>query len=176
MKYISSSFNIILLLNHSAAPTPVNNLSVAAANSSNIFVNWSLPSFPNGPITFYNVYFRELEESIPEAGSITDTGFHIMTTSDSTTAITLTDLEPFTNYTIHVRAIIAADALQNVKAVPRDLIGAASIEIIARTHGAVPNNPVQLGQPASGPTSSTIPIEIPATRQIDTGYVMYVRL
>lgn len=95
-----------------------------------------------------------------------------MKTPDSTTAINLMDLEPFTNYTIYVRAIIAAEALQNVIAVPRDLIGAASIEIITRTHGDVPNNPIQLGQPTSGPTSSTIPIEIPATRQIDTGYVM----
>jgi hypothetical protein len=95
-----------------------------------------------------------------------------MTTPDSTRAINLIKLKPFTNYTIHVRAIIAAEALQNVTAVPSDLIGAASIEIIAITHGDVPNSLTQLGQPTSGPTSSTIPIEIPATRQIDTGYIM----
>ena len=138
-------------------------------------MNWSLPSFPNGPITFYNVYFRELEGYIiPQPESITDAGFRVVTTPDSRTAINLTDLKPYTNYTIHVRAIIVAETLQNVAktAVPRYLNGTADVEIIARTHGDVPNNPIQLGQPTSGPTSSTIPIEIPNTRQIDTGYVM----
>lgn len=157
---------------HSAAPTPVNNLSAVAANSSTIFVNWSLPSFPNGPITYYNVYFREQEGHIPQAESVTDAGFQIVTTSDTVTAINLTELKPYTNYTIHVRAIIAAKSLQNVKAIPSNLTGAANIEIITRTYGDVPDNLMQLGQPTSGPTSTTIPIEIPDTRQIDTGYVM----
>ena len=132
-------------------------------------MNWSLPSFPNGPITFYNVYFRELEGHIPQAESITDAGFDLVSTPDSTTAINLTELKPYTSYTIHVRAIIAAETLE---AVPTNLVGAAETEIIARTHGDVPSTPIQLGQPTSGPTSSTIPIEIPDTRQIDTGYVM----
>lgn len=134
-------------------------------------MNWSLPSFPNGPITYYNVYFRELEGHIPQPESITDAGFHIVTTSDSVTAVSLTELKPYTNYTIHVRAI-TAKALQNMTAIPRDLVGAANIEIITRTHGDVPDDIIQLGQPTSGPTSTTIPIEIPDTRQIDTGYVM----
>ena len=134
-------------------------------------MNWSLPSFPNGPITYYNVYFRELELEghTSQAESITDAGFQIAATSDSTTMINLTELKPYTNYTIHVRAIIAAEALQNVKG---DLIGTANIEIITRTHGDVPNDFIQLGQPTSGPTSTTIPIKIPDTGQIDTGYVM----
>lgn len=129
-------------------------------------MNWSLPSFPNGPISFYNVYFRELEGHTPRDESITDDGFTLVTTSRPITAINLTELKPYTNYTIHVRAIIATEDVETI------LIGAADTEIITRTHGDVPNNLVLLGQPPSGPTSTTIPIEIPDTGQIDTGYVM----
>lgn len=152
---------------HSAAPTPVNNLFAAAANSSTIFVNWSLPSFPNGPISFYNVYFRE--GHIPRTESITDEGFHTVKISESIIATNLTELKPYTNYTIHVRAIIAAG---NVETITEDLIGAANTEIVTRTHGDVPNSPILLGQPPSGPTATTIPIEIPDIGQIDTGYIM----
>ena len=85
------------------------------------------------------------------------------------TAINVTGLRPYTNYTIHVRAIITAEALQNSNEI---LEGDANVEIVTRTHGAVPRNREVVSEPTSGPTATTIRILIPNVGQIDTGYVM----
>ena len=155
---------------YSAVPTPVESLSATAANSSVITVNWLRPAFQNGPITHYNVYYRE--GNISQTESIMDTGFNVTIVTAPMTTTNVTGLKPYTNYTIHVRAIIAAEELQNVEVIIDDLIGDVDVEVVNRTHGDIPMNRTMLDQPRSGPTSTTIQIDIPDIGQIDTGYVL----
>ena len=131
---------------------------------------WSRPTFPNGPITYYMVYFRE--GNVVQNQPITDNGFNTTKTSTPTTSMNVTGLKPYTNYTIHVRAIIAAETLQNVEVIDDDLVGAADTEIVMRTNGTIPDIPVFLGPPLSGPSSTTIQIQVPITGQIETGNVL----
>ena len=93
-----------------AVPASVNNLSAVASSPESIKVMWSRPTFPNGPITYYMVYFQE---GNVQNQPITDNGFNTTKTSTPTPSINVTGLKPYTNYTIHVRAIIAAETLQN---------------------------------------------------------------
>lgn len=155
---------------HFTAPTPVNHLTANAVNYSSILVAWSRPTFPNGPITYYNVYYREGNtEQIQE---ISDVNFRNVSTSNTATSINVTGLKPYTNYTIHVRAIISAETLRNVEEFTEDLFGAADVEIVQRTNGTIPVCQVRLDGPLSGPSSSTIEIQVPDARLIETGRVL----
>ena len=104
--------------------------------------------------------------------AISDDNYHSISTSSPTTSINVTRLDPYTNYTIHVRAVVSATTLENVEQFTEDLVGAADIEVLEDTHGTTPDNPVVLDEPLSGPSSSTIDIQIPDTNQIETGRVL----
>ena len=92
---------------------------------------------------------------------IVDAGFNTINVSASRTDISLTGLKPYTNYTIHVRAIISTD-----------LVGDADAEVLNRTHGTTPNISEVLPKPSNNPSASTIHILIPSPRQIITGKVL----
>ena len=100
---------------------------------------------------------------------ISDVNFRNISTSSPTTSINVTRLESFTNYTIHVRAVISAETLEQFT---EDLVGAADVEVVQVTHGTTPDDPVGLDGPVTGPSSSTIDIRIPDTNQIETGRVL----
>lgn len=131
---------------------------------------WSRPTFPNGPITYYKVYYRE--GSTTQIQPISDTNFNSVSTSNTATSINVTGLNPYTNYTIHVRAIASAETLKNIEQFAEDFIGAADVEIVQRTNSTTPVDMVMLDEPLSGPSSSTIEIQIPDAGLIDTGRVL----
>ena len=96
---------------------------------------------------------------------IIDDGFERITatiTSNPTATALLNGLKPYTNYTIHVRAIISS----------ADLIGDANVEIVMRTNSTTPDNPVELDESSSARTSSTISIQIPDPAHVETGIVL----
>ena len=131
---------------------------------------WSRPTFPNGPITYYSVYY--LEGNTAQIQPISDTNFNNVSASNTATSINVTGLKPYTNYTIHVRAIISAEALQNIEQFTEDIFGAADVEIVQRTNGTTPVDLEILGEPLFGPSSSTIEIQLPDARMIKTGRVL----
>lgn len=162
--------NYVIIPIHFIAPTPVNCPTANAINFSSILVTWSRPTFPNGPITYYNVYYRE--GNTTQIQEISDVNFKSVTTSNTATSINVTGLKPYTNYTIHVRAIISAETLQNIEQFTEDLFGAADVEIVQRTNGTTPVDLVMLDDPLSEPSSSTIEIQVPDARLIETGRVL----
>ena len=133
---------------------------------------WSPPTYPNGPITNYIVFYRE-GDTAQKIQPISSDEFSSVTTQKGSTSQNITELKPYTNYTIHVQAIISAEMLNNEESFTDDLLGAVDVEIVARTNGTRPDNPVNVMMPLSGPTATTFQISIPSTLdEIDTGNVL----
>ena len=82
-------FQLLCICVFPAVSSEVLNLVYTEVTDTTIGLQWVAPEFPNGPITHYIITYNGLTEN---------------TTNESTT-FTLTDLEPFTNYTINVAAV-----------------------------------------------------------------------
>ena len=83
-------------------PSPVTSLSVTTVSTTNITVNWTIPSTEDGNyVTYYTISYTP---SCPESSSVNDTvpvGNHQSTTTYS---YTLRGLYSGMNYTMRVRA------------------------------------------------------------------------
>ena len=82
-------FQLLCIRVFPAVSSEVLNLVYTEVTDTTIGLRWVAPECPNGPITHYIITYNGLTAN---------------TTNESTT-FTLTDLEPFTNYTINVAAV-----------------------------------------------------------------------
>ena len=83
-------------------PSPVTNLSVSNASTTDITVNWTIPSSEDGNyITYYIISYTP---SCPELSSVNDTVSVAPHQSITTYSYTLRGLYSGMNYTITVRA------------------------------------------------------------------------
>ena len=82
-------------------PTDVLNLRAMATSHQSFQVVWDIPQFPNSEIINYIVYYREAnaEQDPP----ISDDGYKMV--NQINTLQNIDNLTPFTNYTVHVKAI-----------------------------------------------------------------------
>lgn len=80
--------------------------SVVAINSTSLLISWSPPAQPNGIITVYEVYQRDL----PFTGDGTVIGSFL----SSVLSVTVVDLQPFTAYEFSVIAYTSAGGRQSL--------------------------------------------------------------
>ncbi len=159
----SSVCNDIKFIYSHIAPDPVRSLS-AITTSSSIDVSWDVPLCPYGVITGYNLYYRE--GNIVQTGTIvvddTYSRLFISSSSSSPTSQKISNLPPFRNYTIIVRAMVGNND------------GEIREEIIRRTLSNTGNMPtLETGVATSQPhTRTQVTYLIPDPRQINTGVVM----
>ena len=78
-------------------------MAVATSNQS-IQVSWDLPLYPNGPILYYNLFYRASDTPQQPPNIMSDSSYTERMVMDATN-YEITGLTPYTNYTIHVRAI-----------------------------------------------------------------------
>ena len=88
----------------STEPTAVTNLMAVATSNQSIRVSWDLPLYPNGPILYYDLFYRASDTPQQPPNIISDTSYTERMVM-SVTNYEITGLTPYTNYTIHVRAI-----------------------------------------------------------------------
>ena len=143
----------------STASTEVTNLTAVATSNQSIRVSWDLPLYPNGRILHYDLFYR--------ASDIPQQPPNIMSNSSYTERMVMdginfeiTGLTPYTNYTIHVRAIGE-----------NNLRGDVDEEILQRTNSTTQDVPTPTGA-TQGPSSNMITILLPNPDQVQTGLVM----
>ncbi len=87
---------------HNVEPTSVLNLVGTTTSHQSFQVNWDVPRFPNSEITSYTIYYTvaSTTQDLP----INDSGYTVVN-QITDMAYDVTNLDPFTNYTVHVRAI-----------------------------------------------------------------------
>ena len=83
-------------------PNPVTSLSVSNVSTTDITVNWTIPSSEDGNYVTY--YIISYTPSCPESPSVNDTVSVAPHQSITTYSYTLRDLYSGMNYTITVRA------------------------------------------------------------------------
>ena len=83
-------------------PSPVTSLSVSNVSTTDITVNWTIPSSEDGSYVTY--YIISYTPSCPEFSSVNDTVSVAPHQSIATHSYTLRDLYSGMNYTITVRA------------------------------------------------------------------------
>ena len=133
-------------------------------------MSWTSPECPYGVINRYIVYYRKSDTI--QTGVITNTGYTTKTVdfpppmqiSDLDYALEITDLLAYTNYTVHVQAIIRGNTPQRS--------GRVELELLNRTRSSVDDPPLVGSGPTQSPTSSNIVIRIGDPSQIDTGKVV----
>ena len=131
-------------------------MAVATSNQS-IQVTWDLPVYPNGPILYYSLYYRE-SDTPQWAPNIRSDGYtHSMVVS---TMFEITGLITYTNYTIHVQAVG-----------PGNLLGVVDVEVLQRTNSTTQDIVTPVG-PTEEPSFSTVTIRLPTPSQVQTGLVM----
>ena len=87
-------------------PFPPLNVTVLMKTSTALLVSWLPPSTPNGVLTSYEVYYTGEASLNPVPASF----YHSLssTISAPNTSLVLSDLVPYSNYTISVRAFTSA--------------------------------------------------------------------
>ena len=78
-------------------------MAVATSNQS-IRVSWDLPLFPNGRILHYDLFYRASDTPHQSPNIMSDSSYTKRMVINATNYEN-TGLTPYTNYTIHVRAI-----------------------------------------------------------------------
>ena len=129
---------LITFFSSSTAPTAVTNLMAVATSNQSIRVSWDLPLYPNGPILYYDLFYRASDTSQQPPNIVRDssnTKIMVM----NTTNYEITGLTPYTNYTIQVRAIGEGS-----------LLGAIDTEVLQRTNSTT-QNIVTATVPTEGP-------------------------
>ena len=143
----------------STAPTAVTNLMAVATSNQSIRVFWYLPLFPNGPISHYNLSYRQSDTPQQSPNIMSNSSYTERMVMDATN-FEITGLTPFRDYTIHVRAIGE-----------NNLGGDVDEEILQRTNSTTQDVPTPTGA-TQGPSSNMITILLPDPDQVQTGLVM----
>ena len=106
------------------------------------------------------MYYRPGD--VARSESITSEGFMSVSVGSDMTEFLISGRPPYTNHTIHVRAVGETG-----------LLGDADLEFLSRTHSSLPTvvTPVTTTTPAP-PSTTTVIVVIADPRQIDTGRVM----
>lgn len=147
----------LLCLNVYTEPTSVTSLMAVATSNQSIRVSWDLPTYPNGPIQYYTLFYRP-SDSPQQPPNIRNDGYVQVLVLD--TNFEITGLMKYTHYTIHVRAIGQGG-----------LLGAIDREILQQTNSTTQSIVTPSG-PTEEPTSSTINILLPSPSQVQSGLVM----
>ena len=89
-----------------AGPSPPLNVTVLMKTSTSLLVSWLPPSMPNGVLISYEVYYTGESSLNPVPASF----YHSLssTISAPNTSLVLSNLVPYSNYTISVRAFTSA--------------------------------------------------------------------
>ncbi len=119
-------------------PTSVLNLVGTTTSHQSFRVNWDVPQFPNSEIINYIIYYT-IASAIQDF-PINDSGYTFVNQITDTT-YDVTNLDPFTNYTVHVRAIGNPN-----------LQGSVMEEILVRTNITNPSAVVNLTAEGSSST------------------------
>ena len=143
----------------STEPTAVTNLMAVATSNQSIRVSWDLPLFPNGPILYYDLFYRASSTPQQPPNIMNDSSYTERMVTNATN-YEITGLTPYTDYTIHVRAIGE-----------NNLRGDVDEEILQRTNSTTQNLTTPTG-PTQGPSSNMITILLPNPDQVQTGLVM----
>ena len=143
----------------STEPTAVTNPMAVATSNQSIRVSWNLPLFPNGPILHYDLFYRASDTPQQPPNIMNDSSYTERMVTNATN-YEITGLTPYTNYTIHVRAIGE-----------NNLRGDVDEEILQRTNSTTQNLTTPTG-PTQGPSSNMITILLPDPDQVQTGLVM----
>ena len=146
----------------SSAPSPVTSLTTVASSPESIFVSWDFPDYPNGPITQYNVYYRQ--SNTVSSPPIISSEYQLLTAPGMRRNINITGLIAFTHYVVFVQAV--------GRGAEGDLLGVVEEERIQRTNATV----VMIATPAPGvteqptlpPSQTTIDYDLPSV-EFDTG-------
>ena len=137
-------------------------------DSSIIRITWTSPLCPYGVISGYIVYYRQGD--VARTGDIFSEGFTVVSVGSDVTEFLISGLPPYTNYTIHVQAVVMPSGSRV------GLFGDIDVEIVQRTTVAPTTAAVPTVQPTLSPldppTAQTIPYLIADPRQINTGRVM----
>ena len=134
---------------------PVQNLKAYPLSDRDIHVLWDPPTVPNGVIKSYRIYYAEIENGLE------------LYADSKTTELMLTELRPYTEYTISV--------------VPFNQVGMGDLsqEVVAKTYSAVPSEPpANVTLEASSSTSVIIRWEPPPVEDRNgqiTGYKIKYR-
>ncbi len=118
-------------------PTGVLNLAAIPTSHQSFQVTWDIPQFPNSDITNYIIYYRV--RSTVQDVPINDVGYEMV--NQTNTLQNIKDLIPFTNYTVHVRAIGNPS-----------LLGSTRYEVVVRTNVT---NPTAILNPEAEAISSS---------------------
>ena len=140
------------------APTAVTNLIAVATSNQSIRVSWDLPLFPNGPILYYDLFYRA-SDTPQQPPNIMSNSSYTERMVTNATSYEIPGLIPYTNYTIHVRAI------------GDNLGGDVDEEILQRTNSTTQVVMAPPG-PTQEPSSNMITILLPDPDQVQTGLVM----
>ena len=143
----------------STAPTAVTNLMAVATSNQSIQVSWDLPLYPNGRILHYDLFYRASDTPQQSPNIMSDSRYIERMVMDATN-YEITGLTPYTNYTIHVRAIGE-----------NNLGGDVDEEILQRTNSTIQDPPTPTGA-TQGPSSNMITILLPNPYEVRTGLVM----
>ena len=130
----SETFTFVLFQQFDTAPSAPINVMATAVSFNTITVTWSEPSMPNGEIGRYNITYYETND-----GSSDNITLEVSDVSGRTQQ--LTDLDPFTNYTIIIHAFTGAGIGQ-----PSDPLIVQTNETGIITHSLVPKPTFLAGQ------------------------------
>ena len=150
-------------------PQAVQNLKLNATSFSAIRVIWNPPMCPYGNITKYQGYYIQRDEV--QISSISGRGytkFSVLAATGSDQTYLITRLIPYTNYAVHIQAVVHPLAGGNA------IFGAIEVENLTRTLSApddVPLAPPTV-EPTESPTKNQIVVRIGDPTIIDTGRVM----
>ena len=122
-------------------PTAVTNVTAVATSNQSIRVSWDLPLYPNGRILHYDLFYRASDTPQQSPNIIHDSSYTKMVIMNATN-IEITGLRPYTNYTIHVRAIGEGG-----------LLGAIDTEVLQRTNSTTQDIDTATA-PTEGPTTA----------------------
>ena len=142
----------MLLFYLNAAPIAVLNLNVVPTSEESLQVSWELPLFPNGELAGFVVFYRV--SSVLQSLPISSSGYN-STALSSNTIILLDNLEPHTNYSVHVQAMVSFNGSL--------LPGAIGEELLQRTDITNSSAVVDLTAVATSPTSILVTWEPPLT-------------
>ena len=152
-------------------PTAVTNLQAVPNSFSSIRVTWSIPTFPNGPVGRYAVYYRDADTV--QVAPIQSEGYnsHIVPAAPDEIdfELVIEDLVAFTFYAIHVQPLIGGD-----NDLHTDFFGDVDLEILQRTNSTTAEQPTVgiTDAPTIVPTLTTIFVYLPPTSQLVTGPLM----
>ena len=147
-------------------PSSVMNLNATSFNSTSITVTWNEPQCPYGVINRYIVFYRQTNSLQPMNMIISNDNYTSINVS--TTQLTINNLLPFKNYSIHVQAVVVPSTGMRA-----ELFGQIELEVLAQTLSAPDTDiPTPPTTSIDSPTSKEVVYLIGDPTEIDTGRVM----